>query len=179
MPTYLAEIQRQRGDANPYPAPRTYVERNIFASFPDEALPLIVVISAGVIDTPVREGDGTISAWWSLGVGIVAAANTEANSERMAKIYGAAVRAILVQKPGLDGAWEYSGIELFDENYEDVPDVEQERTMRSAQLVFQVLVTNITSKFAGPAYPVEPDPGQPGSAWPTVKTADVTVVKEA
>jgi hypothetical protein len=92
----------------------------------------------------------------------------------LAKIYGAAVRAIMLQKPSLGGV--SSGIEWYDESYRDVS-VDQQRTVRSAVLTFQVWIDGVVVRGAGPTTPIPPDPEtQPGSQWPKVEEADATVV---
>jgi hypothetical protein len=172
LPEYLAEIRIQRASDVDFPDIRSYATRNEFTTFPDESIPMIVVISPGLAGHPSMDGEKRISAWWSLGIGIIAAANTEKNSSRLAKVYGAAVRAIMLQHQALDENWEYSAVDYVDEDYNDVPDPDQERTMRAARLIFRVKVENVVTAFAGPA---EPDPTDPGSEWPTITSADVDV----
>jgi hypothetical protein len=181
MPTYLQEIELQRGtERGAIPVPRVYTTRNEFTTFPEDIIPLVIVISPGLEPGSLKHnGEGKYRAWWGIGVGVLAAANTEANSDRIAKIYGAAVRAILLQNQELDEQWEYSGVEPIDESYTDVPDPEQEKTMRSARLVFRVGVEQVVSKWAGPPHPVPPDPvTQPGSEWPPVEETDVEVLRK-
>jgi hypothetical protein len=177
FPTYLHEIELQRGyPVRKIPPPRTYVERWRFDSFPDEQIPIVVAVCPGMAQPPTASGDGVIGGWWALGVGVIAAANTEENSERLAKIYGAAARAILEQKSYLDDSWEFSGINVLNESYEDIPDTEQSRTMRAAQVICRVRVENIVTKGAGPASPDAPDPDtQPGSVWPDVQKVFVDI----
>src|SRR5262252_1941356 len=175
-PTYIHELEIQRGyPTKQIPPPRTYVERWRFDSYPDEQIPIVVVVSPGMAEAPDYAGDGAVGGWWALGVGVIAAANTEDNSERMAKIYGAAARAILEQKSFLDDSWEFNGINVMDESYEDVPDIEQARTMRAAQVICRVRVENMMNKWAGPAYPDPPEEAQPGSNWPDVESVYVDV----
>jgi hypothetical protein len=176
-PTYLREIEFQRDyEQKLIPPPRTYTERWRFDTYPDEQVPIVVAVCPGMAGEASSTGDGALSGWWALGVGIIAAANSEENSERLAKIYGAGARAIIMQKSFLDDAWEYSGIDLMDETYTDVPDIEQSRTMRAAQVVFRVRVENIVNRLAGPAYPDGEDPdNQPGSEWPEVWSVFIDV----
>jgi len=176
-PTYLKEIEIQRGyQTSQIPPPRTYVERWRFDTYPDEQIPIVVAVCPGMSEPPTTDAEGIMSGWWSIGVGIIAAANTEDNSERLAKIYGAAARAILSQKSFLDDTWEFDGTDIVDESYEDVPDMEQSRTMRAAQVISRVHVANITSKWAGPSHPDPPNVDtQPGSQWLDVESVFTTV----
>jgi ribosomal protein S2 len=85
----------------------------------------------------------------------------------------------MLQKQALDGSWNYAGVELMDETFVDIPTPERERSMRSVQVIFRVLVDNIVTRYGGPPYPTDPDPmTQPGTQWPDAETADVTVVIE-
>jgi hypothetical protein len=170
-PTYIHEIELQRGYTPlQIPPPRTYVERWRFDSYPDDQIPIVIAVCPGMATPPLASGDGTMGGWWSLGVGVIAAANTEDNSERLAKIYGAAARTILGQKSFITDDWEFNGVEIMDESYEDVPDFEQARTMRAAQIICRVRVENMMNVLAGPAYPDPPAGTQPGSTWPDVET---------
>lgn len=182
FPTYIREIEIQRNYATgKIPPPRTYVERWRFDSYPDEQIPIVVVVCPGMSEPPTASGDGAVGGWWVLGVGIIAAANTEDNSERLAKIYGAAARTILEQKSYLDDSWEFSGINILDESYQDIPDIEQSRTMRAAQVISQVRVENVHNTMGGPAHPDPPNEEvQPGSQWPDVQSVftDVQQIEE-
>jgi hypothetical protein len=176
-PTYIQEMEHQRGwTRGRIQSPRTYGTRNEFNTFQDEAMPVVIVVSPGLADPARADGDGRYVGWWSLGVGIVARANDEENTNRIAKVYAAAARAILLHKQGLDGSWAFGGVEWVDENFADIPTVEREKTIKSAQVIFRVWVDELVTKNAGPAYPVAPDPDtQPGTDWPEVETADVAV----
>jgi len=180
FPVYIKEIEIQRGwTPGQIPSPRTYVERWKFDSYPDEQVPIVVAVCPGMASPPTAAGDGILGGWWALGIGVIAAANTEDNSERLAKVYGAAARAIIEQKSYLDDAWEYSGTQVVDESYTDIPDIEQSRTMRAAQIICQVRVENIMTKGAGPYNLDPPDPDtQPGDDWPEVLAVfiDINVI---
>jgi len=179
-PRYIREIEFQRGDLEigRIPPPVTYAERWTFDSYPDDKMPAVIVVSPGMMDQPRRDGDGTVSGWWAIGVGVIAAAATEDNSERLAKIYGAAARSILSQKGWLDETWEFNGCEILAENYEDVPDIEQARTMRSAHIIGRVQVMNMWNTGGGPADPDDPsDPlAMPGSQWPLANEVTIDAI---
>jgi hypothetical protein len=177
MPTYLREIEYQRNlPLGRIEAPKVYTNRNEFTGFPQERMPLCVVVSPGIASPPRAEGDGNYTGWWALGVGIVARASTDEDTNKVVKIYGAALRAIMLQKPMFDNSWEFAGVEWVDETFIDIPTPERELSMRSVQVIFRVWVDDLVNRLAGPAYPTQPDPvNQPGSVWPEVETADVTV----
>jgi hypothetical protein len=178
FPTYIKEIEIQRGyRTGEIPKPKTYAERWAFDSYPDDKMPAVIVVSPGMSDPPRRDGDGTASGWWILGVGIIAAASTEDNSERLAKIYGAGARTILEQKGWLDESWEFNGCIVMDESYTEVPDIEQARTMRSVLITSRVQVLNMWNRQGGPLATLPPSDSMPGSVWPEVEEVFVKVKK--
>jgi hypothetical protein len=174
FPTYIREIEFQRGyTVGDIQAPKTYAERWRFDSYPDDKMPAVIVVSPGMASPPVKDGDGTVNGWWALGIGIIAAASTEENSERLAKVYGAAARLIMSQKGWLDETWEFNGTQIIDETYIDVPDMEQSRTMRSAQIIAEVQVLNMWNLLDGPSAPTDP----PGSQWLEVEEVFIDDIK--
>ena len=177
METYIREIEYQRGwTIGEIPLPKTYVERWAFDSYPDDKMPAVVVVSPGMTEHPRRDGDGMMNGWWAFGVGVIAAASTEDNSERLAKTYGAAARLILSQKGSLDESWYFNGTDILDETYTDLPDIEQARTMRSAHVIGRVQVLDMWNTNKGPLYPMEP----PGTQGPEVEAVftDIEQIEE-
>lgn len=176
MPTYLREIERQLSRTlGQIPAPRTYTSRNRFESFPEDQMPLCVVVSSGLVDTPSRESDGRYNAWFSLGIGFLASARDEDAADFLSKVYAAAGRAIILQRPSLGGV--ASGVEWIDETYDDDVVTEDQRTMKASYVIFRIHMDDIVTRFAGPVEPDAPDPAtQPGSTWPTADTIDIQVV---
>lgn len=175
MPTYLQEIERQSGlTRGLIPRPRTYTTRNEFTTFPEDQMPICVVISPGIVDRPEAEGNGTYSGWFSLGVGLLCSAKTEEDTNHLSKIYAAAIRGIMLQQSDLGGI--ASAIEWMDESYDDIPIENQERTIRASQWVGMVLIDDIVTRFTGP---LEPDPeNAPGSLWPNITSGSIILKKE-
>jgi hypothetical protein len=181
-PTYLREIERilgrQMGDI---PAPRSYTTRRRFEKFVEDQTPTIIVVSPGTADEPSMEGDGHYRAEWALGVGAVVSTSTQESTNLVAKIYGAAIRSLLIQHGSLGGV--ASGIRWMDESYDDLPSDDSDRTLGSAALYFRVEVDEVVNRYGGPDgtfFPAEPDPDlQPGSEWPPAETVEVTLLKEA
>lgn len=174
LATYLQEIEVQRGmTRGSVPLIRSYATRNEWATYPEDQLPVCIVVSTGLADPPDVDGEGRYHGWWAVGVGVLAGASESKATEMLAKLYGAAIRAILLQRPSLGGI--ASGIEWEDESYDDVP-VDQDRTLAATLLLFRVWIDDIVTRGAGPAEPIPPDPvNQPGSQWPTADTIDVQV----
>src|SRR5690349_10466479 len=180
LPTYIREVELQRGLALPadgrIPKPRTYTTRNEFTTFPEDQLPLIVVVSPGLVAPPRADGEGRYVGWFALGIAAVVSASGKANTRRLARQYGAAVRSCILQKSWLEGA--ATGVEWRDESYDDLPNEDKEKSVSAVQMIFQVQVDNITTRWTGPAYPFEPgDPyTNPGDNWPPVLHTEVEVV---
>lgn len=173
MPTYLQEIelqlQRVRGEI---PAPRLYTTRNEFTQFPEDQMPMCVVVSPGLVSEPKREGDGTYNAWFALAVGFAAAGRDADTSRFLAQVYGAAGRAILLHKSSLGGV--ASGVEWTDESYDNLV-TEDDRVVRACYNMYQFHVAGIVQKGMGPAVTI-PDPvEQPGSQWPSAETIEIDV----
>lgn len=176
FPTYLREIELQMElPEGLIPPPRTYTTRNEFTSFPEDQMPICVVISPGLAGEPHKEGNGTFSGWFSLGVGVLASASTEEDTNFLSKVYGAAVRAIMLQKQGLGGICK--GIEWADESYNDLPDIDQTRSIRASQWIGLAYIDNIVNQFAGPLGDPLPEE-QPGSNWPVISTGSISVKKK-
>lgn len=154
IPTYLREIERQLGIAiNQIPRPEVFTNRNSFDYEPGEKFPKVVVISPGLADTPIADGNGIYRAVWRLGVGVALAAPTEPIGNLWVKAYGAAVRKILIDKQGLGGL--SVAIRWENEQYEDMPIPDLNQLFKSAAVYFQVDCNDVSTKWSGPDNPDE------------------------
>lgn len=178
-PTVIQEIELQHGlQRGQIALPKTYATRERFRSFPEDRMPACVVVSAGLAQEPMADGEGTFNAWFGIGVGFAAVARDAKSASFLTKVYVAAARWILVNKSGLrdaDGNIRASMIEWVDESYDEEIETTDERTIMAAYVLFRVNVDSVVSRAGGPITP--PDPIQtPGSDWPTAETTDVEVV---
>jgi len=156
FPTYLREIERQRGwEGEPLPAPASYAHRTTFDIEPGEAMPKAVVISPGLFEVPTHpQGqDGAYNAAWQMAVGIATAAKTEEEADEMVKIYGAAVRAIMVQHQSLES--DAVGVFWLDESYDDLQIPDRIQLYKGAAVLFAIYVEDVVSRWAGPIVPDE------------------------
>lgn len=181
MPTYVQELELQLPEyqRGTVPLPRSYASRTTFEEFPGEQLPLVVVVSPGVVGDPSPEGDGRYTAWWELGIVVVAEGRSEDDSNSLVKLYGAAIRAIMLQKSSLGNI--ASGVEWTDESYDNVVEAEEQRTLRGVSLTFIVQIDDVVTRSRGPAEPIPPEDAPttlPGSQWPTAELVEVEVNKE-
>lgn len=177
MPTYLQEIELQLGRVRgEIPPPRYYTTRNRFINYPEEQLPLCVVVSPGLTEAPTKDGDGSYNGWYGVGTGFVVSARDDVTADFLSKVYAAAGRAILLQHQDMGGG--VAGTEWIDEIYDDDIADDDNRTLKASYVLFRVYVENIVNAYAGPLSPV-PDPDtQPGSDWGTVETVETEVVIE-
>lgn len=149
FPTYLHEIERQLGLApDSIPAPVHYSNRNSFDATPGEQLPRVVVIAPGLVGSPLQTGGGQYRATWRVGVGVATSAATEVRANLLSKIYGAAVRGIVLQNAGTLGI-----VEWVDESYEDIPIEGQIQQYRATAVWFTIDIENVVTKWGGPEVP--------------------------
>lgn len=193
LPTYLSEVERQRGLAAGYyerPPESSYTVRAEFDSFPEEMLPLVVVVAPGITDDPPKDGGGSYRPGFQIGVTcVVSTSDGQVGTRRAAYRLGAAIRAVLLQKqslmptPGgeLDNLVRGVGW-IGTRNNELPPDAE--RTIWACRQLFEIEIDGALTTKAGPANPVpdptlppvEPpaDPNVPFPDWDQVETATVT-----
>lgn len=153
--TYLGELARQQGrDPHALPAIRSWNTAAEFSDFPEAQLPSAIVVAPGTASVE-RRATGYAAAW-AVGVAVVVSAATEADTDLLAKLYAAAVRAAVVQHGSLGGLAEHTAweSERFDDVILEPPDAE--RTLVAAQVRFVVTVADVTDPAGGL---LEPPPG--------------------
>jgi hypothetical protein len=173
LPTYIREVERLTDlPVGEIPYPKYYTNRNSFDVQPGEDWPKVVVLSPGLADAPVAKGDGQYYASWRLGVGVACAATNESLANMLARVYGAAVRAIMVHKQSLNGIAQV--VRWVEESYDDLPIPSQNMLFRAAAVYFTVECENVVTKWAGPAEPDEEPYG-----FGLVESIIIDIVKEA
>ena len=167
LATYLRELERQNDiDADLLRPIASTIQVNDFAQYQGEPLPLMVVVCPGMESTPSRHEDGFYEAWWTVGVAVIVEAVDETAARRLAQIYAAAIRALLVQHPALGGF--AGGIALGIESHEDAPADFLRAGCAVARVVFSVLTEGVVTASLGPASPDDdPEP------WPQVDTVHI------
>ena len=180
MPVYLREMELQRGFTQSLPEIRSFTTFSRIDRFDEQQLPGVLVFSPGLARQPTMEGDGTFTAIWNIGVGVFVSALNTNFTNRLAKVYAAAVRGIMVQKPDCGGIAFHT--EWKDESYDDIFIPEDERTISTGVGFFEVAVDSVLNKRGGPrTYPFieDPDPAtQPGSQWPEAQEVIIDVENE-
>lgn len=182
LPSYLAELERRTGRTpGALELPFSWSTKNRFDRQPPEQVPAAIVVSPGLAGKPERGGDGTVAAWWRIGVAVVLRGVDAEDANEKAKLYGAAVRTIALQHPALKSGDHPDGfasaVELVDEGYDDVP-ADYLPIGAVAAVDLNVKVADIGDALAGPAVP---DVAVPAD-WPVVGAIDditVTIEKES
>lgn len=173
-PTYINEVCRQRGrQPGSIPYIKSYTTVNNFDNWEIDRLPCALIISTGVGDRPKKHGSKYKSSF-ILGIGIVASARSQVDSNALAKLYGAAVRAVFVQNPSLGGVTD--AVDWIDERYDDLPAADG-RTLATCQSIFSVDVYDVVTALAGPAGPDPKDDPTEDYDPVYIEVADVTIEK--
>jgi len=174
--TYLAEKERQKGlQAGQLQRIRSWVTTASFDKWPEDQLPAGLLVSVGLSELPLKDGSGSYRARWQMGLGIVVSARTELETHRLARLYIAAHRALLIQRPSLGG--RAAGVVWQDEDYTQLP-FDDERSLGAGLANFTVEVEDVTSWGMGPNtpdLPLSPDDTLPWPPDQTVKTHSETV----
>lgn len=180
---YLGELavksDRPRGELAML---RTFIPAADVDKLEEDQLPALVIVAAGTAEVPVKKGDGTLDARWSVGLSPIVSGQDRANTWELCELYVAALRVLVLQRPSLGGF--ATGVVLRGETYAEL-DFDDERTITAGLVNFWIDVPNIADVKQGPPAPSPapdldlPIPGdqpplEPGE-WPTVEDATVTV----
>jgi hypothetical protein len=165
-PAYVGEVSAQSGRARcgdgALPPFRSFGTGTSFSTFPEDQLPACVVVVPGLTETPVRQGDGTYLAEWSVGIGVVVSGKDRDSTDDLVRLYSAAVRMAMIQKPSMGGF--ALGCRWIDENYDELA-YDDSRTIAAGIVSLGIEVDAVVNSFGGPKVPPEDacvDPGEYG-----------------
>jgi len=176
FPTYLAEQERQESmRVGLLPPPQNYINRNAFDTLEGEELPKIVVISEGLASPPASTGQGVYHAVWRVGVGVATAAKTEDLANRMVKAYGAAVRALVLNKVPASTDLNIISIAWVEETYPNLNIPSPIMLFKAANISFHIDVDDVVHRYGGPAKPTLAPP----PPYPESQTVEVDIQKVA
>lgn len=175
---YLGELERIEGyEPNAIQRPRGVITLSEFAKWPENQLPVVMIMNSGLTGPPIRRGDGTHDCSWLIGIAAVVSANSFDATRDLAGTYGAAIRAAILQHKMLASPVYPDGFATntvwHDETYGDL-NFEETRTLGSARVIFEVSVNGVVTEAAGPRVPLA-DPAVDPGPWPQVEEADVNV----
>lgn len=179
LPTYLREIERQHNrDQLALPDPKSwlvYSQADRPEDWPEAGLPAILLMCPGLKGEPEREGAGSYRARWDLQAGAVVSASRPAQTRQLAQLYGAAIRAAILQHPSLGGFAQ--AVTWTDESNGDMSPVDS-RSLGYTSVAFAVDVIDVIDAHGGPIVPdASADTDSP--EWPAVTEADVAVTLAA
>ena len=171
--TYLREIERQHDrEQLALPAPRSYQvvsESDDPARWPEDQLPAIVILSPGFAEEPRHGGDGSYDARYAVSVAAMVSANTQGATRQLARLYGIAIAAVLVQHSSL-GSFA-TGVKWIDESYDDIPN-DSSRSLTCVIEAFAVDVPAVLSSNAGPSAPYS-SATETSPEWPEIESTTV------
>ena len=145
VPAYVAEVSRQAGLTHCLPDFRGYAPALVTGT-PDDQLPLCVVTAPATIDTPQKHDGGLYTAPWGIGIGCVVSRRTREAAGAVASLYGAAVRAAMVQHPSLGGMSD--GTDWLVEDTEEIA-WDDVRVVMAAKLQFAAHILGVVDSRGG------------------------------
>lgn len=182
FPVYIREVELQSPPVpdprnipvDTLPLPRSYLTADQVDKEAANQLPSIVVISPGLSTRadPKQDGGGTFNVPFSIAVGVFCSADQRSHTLRLVRLYTAIVRSIMIQKQSFGGF--AAGAYWLDESYDDRFTFTDDQTISAGQVVFEVWVADVVTRYAGPIGPPQPDT-QPGSEWGRAETVTPTV----
>jgi hypothetical protein len=175
LSNYLGELERIEGyEPNAIERPRGFVTASELEKWPEDQIPVIVIVSAAT-ERPIKRAHGDYEATWNLGVAPVVSDVNADETRKLALAYVAAVRACLVQHKRLRSNLHPSGFSEAthweSEHYDGIAFGET-RTLLAPRVMFNVTVLEAVNSQAGPREPYEPPDAVP-SDWPIVESITV------
>lgn len=107
--------------------------------------PLGVIVAPGMSGQPVHRGNGLYELPWDAAVAIVVSAPTRDQGQALSEVYGAAVRAAIMQHPSLGGL--AVSTRWVDERHEEIA-FSSGRSVWAPQLVFAITVSAAVDGYA-------------------------------
>src|SRR5262249_15496789 len=146
-----------------------------FDKWPEDQIPGVLVVSPGLVPPPQRGGDGVYYARWNVQVGCACSARTQQEAHEIAMLFVAAHKAIVVQRPSLEG--HAAGAQWLDEQYSPL-EYDDTRSLYAGYATLVIDIDDVLTSLAGPITPddpLTPDELAPWPLDPTVKTHDEQV----
>lgn len=171
LPDCLGEAERLFGYApGTIDLPRNIVSSSEWQHWPENQIPVVVIVNAGLAGPPTRRSNGTYDASWRIGICPIVSDQTQDTTRDLAQAYTVACRLAVLQHKrmrssaypnGLGESW----LTWVDEQYHDMP-VLATRSMDSGRVVIDVGVEGVITEMGGPRTPTGHPQSDPG-AWPT------------
>jgi hypothetical protein len=177
--TYLAEMSRH-DQQNPSIEFEVLPDFNSFPSaldlseFVEEQMPSCIIVVPGVPSKPHRQGNGFYTAELDVGIGVAVSGQDTETTRKLASLYGAAVRQIILQNSSLGGVT--AGVVWTKEEYTGgfIRPTDQ-RTLAIGELEFTFTIDNFANDSNGPLTPLSN--ANPPTGWPVVEFPSMTVTE--
>jgi hypothetical protein len=176
MATYLRFVERSVGLEKEWlPDVKSFTISPDFDHYPEEQLPAVLIVTKEIPHTAM-DGQKQYRATIPFGVGAFVSARDRASSDRLAKYYGAGIRALIAQQGdfrskeqrekgerGIAVTTAWAG-EKFGVHDTDT----SKRTIGTAEVEFATEVRQMVQRLGGPKEPLPPPWAEP-SPWPEVR----------
>lgn len=173
LPTYIAEVERQRDlPERSIPMPRSWTMPPDVMMMGDHVSPTVMVLPPTLQSTD-RAGDGRVSGWWEVvvGVGINAGREVEGTARLIGDYLGAIMAVVEQQRPSTAEA----KLNVLSQDA-TVAVAQQSRAVAMGTVTAQMYVRSLYSRRLGPPEPPE-NPYDILPPRPTVASANVVVEK--
>jgi hypothetical protein len=189
LPWYVQEVAEQSGKPRDfYALPAQWETTSTSGRSRSFKYPAILVMSTGATGPATKYGD-RFHQTFLVGVAALVSAKSQEETNTMARRYGGAIKAAILQKRSL-GVDYVEGTALESEDYDDdLPSGEDDQTLASVRLVYSVELKGVVDlKFApgefGPVFPDPPDADDPVSDpipdGPPIEDVDhITIARES
>lgn len=140
-----------------------------FEHWPEDQIPGLLIVSPGMVQGSAKiAGDGMMRAKFICGLGVICSAGKQADANDLAKWYGIAIAALMLQNPSISGFAR--GCDLEDMSYDELGS-DGIRTQATALVVFSIDVPDVIDTGTAPW---EPTPDDPPEDVVTAEKAEVT-----
>jgi hypothetical protein len=182
LPTYLSAAETDRSLANGLlarPVDGSFANTIEDDEFVDHQLPAIIVTTAQTADAPVKAGNGSYAASWTVVVSSVVRGRTAPETRAVAALFSGCVRRALTQQESLEGF--AGGVEWIGSSIAPVPDVTNAgRYLAAGVNTFVVHTDAVLDSYGGPQVPApygdDPDPTTPDEPYdPLASVGDVSI----
>lgn len=172
MPSYLAEFAERKGfERGALPSFRSYVEGFAMDKWPEDGLPALITFIPGTDADPMKQGDGSYTAAWPVGLGVVVSGPDKDSTKKLLVAYMGALRMMFVQHGSVDGFAEWT--DWRGDSYDELP-FNASRTIQAGIVSIEMGVANVVSTKHGLTQPPTDATADPGEDA-IVETADVLV----
>lgn len=145
LPDVLAVVATRSGfDPDLVPPPKGYGA----SAVPEDVAawePMGVIRVPGMSEQPTRRSNGTYELPWDVGVGVVVSAKSSDDAQALSEVYGAAVRAAVLQHRSLLGLAVTTS--WADERHEEIA-YDTGRSVWASTQVFGVVVVAVVDGYA-------------------------------